>query len=99
MGNLQAYVCRGCGYTELYTANARALPVDKIPGAKLLNGQEGPVSHLPPASLPRHAALRSSAALRRRHVHCLLRLPLEQLGCHMRSRFFPGNLNRMCLTR
>jgi predicted nucleic-acid-binding Zn-ribbon protein len=36
MGALQAYVCRGCGYTELYTARADALPVDKIPGAQIL---------------------------------------------------------------
>ena len=36
MGALQAYVCRACGYTELYTAQASSLPVDKIPGAKIL---------------------------------------------------------------
>ena len=38
MGKIQAYVCRGCGYTELYTVEAEKLPVDKIPGAKLLSG-------------------------------------------------------------
>jgi len=42
MGTLQAYVCRGCGYTELYTQNAAALPVDKIPGAKLLKAKKKP---------------------------------------------------------
>jgi predicted nucleic-acid-binding Zn-ribbon protein len=36
VGTLQAYVCRACGYTELYTAQASALPVEKIPGAKIL---------------------------------------------------------------
>jgi predicted nucleic-acid-binding Zn-ribbon protein len=36
MGTLQAYVCRGCGYTELYTLNAAALPVDKLPDAQVL---------------------------------------------------------------
>jgi len=36
MGALQAYVCRSCGYTELYTHNASALPVDKLPDAKVL---------------------------------------------------------------
>jgi DNA-directed RNA polymerase subunit M/transcription elongation factor TFIIS len=36
LGVLQAYVCRKCGYTELYTAKADALPVDKIPGARIL---------------------------------------------------------------
>ncbi len=36
MGNLQAYVCRACGYTELYTLGAASMPVDKIPGAQVL---------------------------------------------------------------
>lgn len=36
MGSLQAYICRACGYTELHTENASQLPVEKIPGAKLL---------------------------------------------------------------
>ena len=36
MGKLEAYVCRSCGFTELYTSRAKALPVDKIPGAKIL---------------------------------------------------------------
>jgi len=40
IGKIQAYVCRACGYTELYTAHADALPVDKIPGAKLLRAKE-----------------------------------------------------------
>jgi predicted nucleic-acid-binding Zn-ribbon protein len=35
-GVLQAYICRGCGYTELYTAHAGDIPVDKIPGARIL---------------------------------------------------------------
>ena len=39
LGELQAYVCRGCGYTELYTAKAGGLPVDKIPGAGLLRAK------------------------------------------------------------
>jgi predicted nucleic-acid-binding Zn-ribbon protein len=39
VGTLQAYVCRACGYTELYTENAGALPVDRIPGAKLLRAK------------------------------------------------------------
>jgi hypothetical protein len=39
MGVLQAYVCRSCGYTELYTAHANAIPVDKIPGARLLRAK------------------------------------------------------------
>jgi hypothetical protein len=38
MGKLEAYVCRDCGYTELYTSMAKSLPIDKIPGAKLLKG-------------------------------------------------------------
>ena len=39
MGTLQAYVCRSCGYTELYTAQASAIPVDKIPGAQVLRAK------------------------------------------------------------
>jgi predicted Zn-ribbon and HTH transcriptional regulator len=36
IGVIQAYVCRKCGYTELYTSKADTIPVEKIPGAKLL---------------------------------------------------------------
>jgi predicted nucleic-acid-binding Zn-ribbon protein len=39
VGAIQAYVCRGCGFTELYTAHADALPIDNIPGAKLLRAK------------------------------------------------------------
>jgi predicted nucleic-acid-binding Zn-ribbon protein len=39
IGRIQAFVCRGCGFTELYTARAKELPVDKIPGAKILAGK------------------------------------------------------------
>ena len=35
MGKIQAYVCRSCGFTELYTHDAKSLPVDKIPGASI----------------------------------------------------------------
>lgn len=42
MGTLQAYICRGCGFTELYTQNAGALPVDKLPEAQVLTaGKKG----------------------------------------------------------
>jgi predicted nucleic-acid-binding Zn-ribbon protein len=41
IGRIQAYVCRGCGYTELYTARAKELPVDKIPGATILRAKGG----------------------------------------------------------
>ena len=36
LGQLQAYVCRGCGYTELYTAHAHTLSPEKIPGSRVL---------------------------------------------------------------
>ena len=39
IGKIEAYVCRGCGYTELYTVQASALPVDKIPGARILRAK------------------------------------------------------------
>ncbi len=35
-GQIQAYVCRGCGFTELYTSGADKLLVEKIPGARIL---------------------------------------------------------------
>lgn len=38
-GTIQAYVCRACGYTELYTVQAGAIPVDAIPGAQLLHAK------------------------------------------------------------
>ncbi len=38
-GQIQAYVCRSCGFTELYTAHADAIPVDKIPGAKVVKAK------------------------------------------------------------
>jgi predicted nucleic-acid-binding Zn-ribbon protein len=40
IGQVQAYVCRGCTYTELYTAGAETIPVDKIPGAKILKAKK-----------------------------------------------------------
>jgi predicted nucleic-acid-binding Zn-ribbon protein len=36
MGKLEAYVCRACGYTELYTVHANTLSPDKVPGARVL---------------------------------------------------------------
>jgi predicted nucleic-acid-binding Zn-ribbon protein len=39
-GQIQAYVCRKCGFTELHTKDAGSLPVDKIPGAKLLTAKK-----------------------------------------------------------
>ncbi len=39
VGALQAYVCRKCGFTELYTHQPDAIPVDKIPGAKVLRAK------------------------------------------------------------
>ena len=39
MGKLEAYVCRECGYTEeTYTHDVKKLPIEKIPGAKILKG-------------------------------------------------------------
>jgi predicted nucleic-acid-binding Zn-ribbon protein len=39
VGAIQAYVCRGCGFTELYTAHVDALPPERIPGAKVLRAK------------------------------------------------------------
>lgn len=38
-GKIEAYVCRGCGYTELYAADADKIPLDVIPGARLLQAK------------------------------------------------------------
>ena len=35
-GKIQAYICRKCNYTELYTADIEGMPLEKIPGAKIL---------------------------------------------------------------
>jgi predicted nucleic-acid-binding Zn-ribbon protein len=40
IGAIQAYVCRGCGYTELYTENIANLPVNRIPGAELRRAKD-----------------------------------------------------------
>ncbi|NUP05380.1 MAG: hypothetical protein HOW73_04895 [Polyangiaceae bacterium] len=37
-GIVTAYVCLGCGYTELYTADPRSIPYREVPGAKILKG-------------------------------------------------------------
>lgn len=40
IGLLQAYVCRKCGFTEIYTKEPAAIPYEKIPGAQLLKGKK-----------------------------------------------------------
>jgi predicted nucleic-acid-binding Zn-ribbon protein len=35
IGKIQAYVCRACGYTELYTKEPGAIPVTTVPGVEL----------------------------------------------------------------
>jgi predicted nucleic-acid-binding Zn-ribbon protein len=40
LGKLEAYVCRGCGYTELYTVHASALNPSKLHGARVLRRGE-----------------------------------------------------------
>jgi hypothetical protein len=40
-GRLQAYVCRKCGFTELYTAEVSSIPLDRVPaGWKVLKAKE-----------------------------------------------------------
>jgi predicted nucleic-acid-binding Zn-ribbon protein len=43
-GQLEAYVCRQCGYTELYVASVEQLKLEDLPGAVVLAGPdpEGP---------------------------------------------------------
>jgi predicted nucleic-acid-binding Zn-ribbon protein len=39
-GKLQAYVCRQCGFTELYTSDAASIPVNKLPaGSQVLKAK------------------------------------------------------------
>jgi len=37
-GGLEAFVCLGCGYTELYVVDPRAIDVTKMTGARVLTG-------------------------------------------------------------
>jgi predicted nucleic-acid-binding Zn-ribbon protein len=37
VGTIQAYVCRGCGFTELYTAKADEIQADAIPESRVLH--------------------------------------------------------------
>src|SRR5580658_8134742 len=48
IGKLQAYVCMACGMTELYTNEARQIPWQKVPGAKLLTPRDPRLSGRPP---------------------------------------------------
>jgi predicted nucleic-acid-binding Zn-ribbon protein len=39
-GRLQAYVCRKCGFTELYTQDVGSIPIHKLPqGSKVLKAK------------------------------------------------------------
>jgi predicted nucleic-acid-binding Zn-ribbon protein len=41
LGKLQAYVCRKCGFTELYAADVGAIPLGKLPpGSKVVKAKE-----------------------------------------------------------
>jgi predicted nucleic-acid-binding Zn-ribbon protein len=35
-GQLEAFICRACGYAEIHAANPTAIPVGEIAGAKIL---------------------------------------------------------------
>jgi len=41
-GQLQAYICRACGYTELWTESPQDIPVEEIEGARLLRDADSP---------------------------------------------------------
>jgi predicted nucleic-acid-binding Zn-ribbon protein len=38
-GGLEAYVCRRCGYTELYVGDVGAIDVTRIEGARVLRAE------------------------------------------------------------
>ena len=48
VGKLTAYVCMDCGYTELYTNEARSIPWQKVPGAQVLTPNEPRLTNRPP---------------------------------------------------
>lgn len=35
-GEFEVYICRGCGFAEMYVKGAANLPIDRIAGARLL---------------------------------------------------------------
>lgn len=35
-GLFELYVCRGCGYSEMYAIDVESIPVKKLTGAKIL---------------------------------------------------------------
>ena len=37
-GQIEAYICEACGFTEMYTVDPKKIPVSKIPGARVLEG-------------------------------------------------------------
>jgi hypothetical protein len=43
-GQLEAFVCPACGYTELYVADVERLKLEDLPGARVLRAapSEGP---------------------------------------------------------
>jgi predicted nucleic-acid-binding Zn-ribbon protein len=43
-GDLEAWICMRCGYTELYVSRPEALQIDKLEGATVLehDPQQGP---------------------------------------------------------
>lgn len=41
-GPLTRYVCRGCGYTQIFAANAAEIPIGKDYGTRLVQGPPKP---------------------------------------------------------
>ena len=41
-GRVQAYVCRRCGYTELWMEAPGEIPIDEIEGARILSDVDSP---------------------------------------------------------
>lgn len=39
-GEFESYICRSCGYAELYVKGAKAIRVEDIDGATLLDGDQ-----------------------------------------------------------
>lgn len=39
-GKIEAYICRRCGYTELYTQNPAQIPLDVVPGTRVITSKK-----------------------------------------------------------
>ena len=82
VGKLQAYICRTCGFTELYTNEVPLIPWQTVPGAKLLTPKDPRLDAVRPPK-PKRWRMRGSrsllAAALVASAGCFARPPASQL--------------------